>query len=109
MARPKRYESAAEKQKAWRERQKQIADDLGKNAAYVLGEQEAVVQTESGGSDVVTSGVDPALPWPINPKKSPRWGEGVEHYVAPTEEEKEAMNRREVEKSRKLREERKKR
>ncbi len=71
-----------------------------------LVEKESIVETPLGDSDVVTS--DSALPWPLNPNKSPRWGEGVAHYIAPTEEEKEAMDRLGLEKSRILREERKK-
>ncbi len=74
----------------------------------VLVEKESVVQTPLGDSDVATSEGDPVLPWPLNQEKSPRWGEGVAHYIPPTEEEKEAMDRRELEKSRILREERKK-
>jgi hypothetical protein len=98
MARPKRYATEAEKQKAYRDRKKGL--DLGK--------EEPVCQTARGDSDVVTSGVDSRLPWPLNPNKSPRWGDGVDHYIAPTEEEKDAMNRLGLEKSRILREERKK-
>ncbi len=96
MPRPKRYASEAEKQAAYRLRKKNL----------VLVEKEPVVQTEGRGSDVVTS--DPALPWPLNLNKSPRWGEVVAHYIPPTEEEKEAMDRLGLEKSQILREERKK-
>ncbi len=79
--------------------------------SLVLSEKESVVQTDDRGSDVVTSKgcSKSALPWPLNPDKSPRWGDGVEHYIAPTEEEKEAMALLGLEKSRILREERKKR
>ncbi len=91
-----------------KEKMREYQRERRKAAKLVLGEKESVVQTPLVGSDVVTSKGDSALPWPLNPNKSPRWGEGVEHYVPPTEEEKEAMNRRELEKSRILREERKK-
>lgn len=53
-------------------------------------------------------GVDPRLPWPLNPTKAPRWGEGVPVYIAPTLEEKEAMAEREEAKMRAARELRKK-
>ncbi len=96
MPRPKRYANEAEKQAAYRLRKKGL----------VLVEKESAVRTPLRDSDVVTS--DSELPWPLNPNKSPKWGVGVDHYIAPTEEEKEAMNRRELEKSRILREERKK-
>ncbi len=93
---PERRAYLTRKAKEYRDKKK----DLGSL------EKESVVETKLGGSDVVTS--DPALPWPLNPSKSPRWGEGVAHYIAPTDEEKEAMDRLGLEKSRILREERKK-
>ena len=35
------------------------------------------------------------LPWPWNQGKPARWGPGVERYVAPTEEEREAVGEKE--------------
>ncbi len=74
-----------------KEKMREYQRERRKAAKLILGEKEPVVQTPLGGNDVVTSKGDSALPWPLNPNKSPRWGVGVEHYIPPTEEEKEAI------------------